>query len=402
MALKGCKNVKIPVLDSLSEEEFNATYFKDGKPVIIRKSIEKWPARNWDLDSLQVKLGSTPIHVRTNTNCMQYRTGQQYNIRQTTFNDYISDIRNSNKRARSSYMAVQNIKKALPQLEEDIQIPEYVGKVHGGPFLWIANKDHYEYNHYDPDDGLLIVVNGEKKVRLFGCCDLDNLYPNDLGTKGRTVQSRVNFGEEEDEDIDAYVDFPMFKQATCHHGYLTNGDMLYIPAFWFHQVTTIQTTISINIFWGNSGLNDFTTKAMKQPTWLCFRYWLLNIIEQNRTHPSFVRILPRLHQSLPNFIMTQWHETLLPHQVDTLVRVIMMYLDITRNGGSGFDGVGGDSGGVVVEKEELFRQLQCAELNTGVSKVDDDTVNKGVNAGNRGVNTGNAPVLKIRGLLWRS
>lgn len=30
MALKGCKNVKIPVLDSLSEEEFNATYFKDG------------------------------------------------------------------------------------------------------------------------------------------------------------------------------------------------------------------------------------------------------------------------------------------------------------------------------------------------------------------------------------
>ena len=28
-------------------------------------------------------------------------------------------------------------------LQDDIPIPDYVGKLHGGPYLWIALKGHY-------------------------------------------------------------------------------------------------------------------------------------------------------------------------------------------------------------------------------------------------------------------
>lgn len=31
---------------------------------------------------------------------------------------------------------------------------------------------------------------------------------------------------------------------------------------WWHQITSLETTISINIFWGNSGPNNFITKVM--------------------------------------------------------------------------------------------------------------------------------------------
>ena len=34
MALKSCKNVKIPVYENLSKEHFEATFFKEGKPRI--------------------------------------------------------------------------------------------------------------------------------------------------------------------------------------------------------------------------------------------------------------------------------------------------------------------------------------------------------------------------------
>ena len=37
---------------------------------------------------------------------------------------------------------------------------------------------------------------------------------------------------------------------------------LFIPAFWWHQVTSVKETISINIFWGDAGVNDFLTKVM--------------------------------------------------------------------------------------------------------------------------------------------
>ena len=70
------------------------------------------------------------------------------------FREYIENLQAGNKKSESSYLAVQNFKKALPQLSNDL--PPYegiVGKVHAGPYLWIARPGHYEYCHFDPDDG---------------------------------------------------------------------------------------------------------------------------------------------------------------------------------------------------------------------------------------------------------
>lgn len=46
--------------------------------------------------------------------CLQ--EGRKYNLRQTTFGSYISDLLKENKTSFNSYLAVQNIKKALPEL----------------------------------------------------------------------------------------------------------------------------------------------------------------------------------------------------------------------------------------------------------------------------------------------
>ena len=66
-------------------------------------------------------------------------------------------------------------------------------------------------------------------MRLFGI-DLDNLYPNPLGSHGKTIQSRVNC---DSPDLEK---FPKFSKAVCHHCVLKPGEMLFIPAFFWHQV----------------------------------------------------------------------------------------------------------------------------------------------------------------------
>ena len=75
-----------------------------------------------------------------------------------------------------------------------------------------------EYCHMDPDDGLLVMLQGRKHVRLYGC-DPEPLYPNALGSKGRTVQSQVN---SDDPDLEQH---PLYADVTCQECTLNPGEM---------------------------------------------------------------------------------------------------------------------------------------------------------------------------------
>ena len=69
----------------------------------------------------------------------------------------------------------------FPSLAADFAAPRLVaatGRVHSGPFLWVAPVGHVEFCHLDPDDGWLAVVSGliyafyfdEAKSWGFGTC----------------------------------------------------------------------------------------------------------------------------------------------------------------------------------------------------------------------------------------
>ncbi|XP_033120525.1 bifunctional peptidase and arginyl-hydroxylase JMJD5-like [Anneissia japonica] len=317
------KFVEIEHISAPSVDVFKENFLLKGIPVVITDVADKWPAANWTLDLLCERAGDNVTFVRQNTNSTDYRAGKVYKIRESTLREYINDIKAKNNRSINSYLAVQNIKKAFPQIQKDVPIPGYVGKVHGGPFMWIARKGHYEYCHFDPDDGLLVMLKGRKRVKLFGC-DLTTMYPNPLGSKGKTVQAEVNC---DDPDLKHH---PNFCNAVCYECVLHPGQMLFIPAFWWHQVTSIDVCISVNYFFGDSGENIYLSKIMKPPQWNAFSYWLLNIVEQNKEFDSFQRVLANLPKSLPAFLLKLWHEIPNEGQVDQLVSLIMDYLGITE------------------------------------------------------------------------
>ena len=92
---------------------------------------------------------------------------------------------------------------------------------------------------------------------------------------------------------------------------------------------------------------------MTSDQWQAFQHWLLNIIEQNRSTQLFQKVLQHLPDSIAAFLLKQWHEIPSDEQLDTLVNVVMEYLDLEQ-----------------------------------LPKPENDVKN--------------APPLKIRGLLWRS
>ena len=53
------------------------------------------------------------------------------------------------------------------------------------------------------------------------------------------------------------------------------------------QVTALDTGISVNMFYGDASENGYLDKILKPPYFDHFRYWFLNVIEQNRKFESF-------------------------------------------------------------------------------------------------------------------
>eukprot|EP00092_Neocalanus_flemingeri_P006015 GFUD01006481.1.p1 GENE.GFUD01006481.1~~GFUD01006481.1.p1 ORF type:complete len:356 (-),score=94.78 GFUD01006481.1:45-1112(-) len=324
MAISCCQSTPIPRVSSLSEKDFHDLYFVPAKPVIITDATEDWPARNWTIDNLVERVGDNEVWVRGKTNVEDYRVGKAYSIRRDTFSKYCEDLTKGNARARSSYLAVASMQQAFPQLLSDVPLPTYLkdfGKLHLGPYMWVALKGHYEFCHFDPDDNFLVMIRGRKQVRLFGT-DLSSLYPNPLGSHGKTVQSQVNC------DSPHLEKFPNFANAKCQYCTLQPGEMLFIPAFFWHQVNALDTGISLNMFYGDPGENSFISKMFHPPYQEHFFYWFLNIMEQNKAHTSFPKIISRLPEVVKHFFLKQWHETPTIEQVDRVVQLAMDHFKI--------------------------------------------------------------------------
>lgn len=326
MAVAGAgSSEEIPRVEAPDPETFHREYFLRARPVVITGATEHWPARGWTVEGLAERVGANEVFVRGKTDQEDYRTGKAYTIRKDTFGSYCKDLLAGNRRARSSYLAVASLAQAFPQLQGEVPLPVYLekyGKLHLGPYMWLALAGHYEFCHFDPDDNFLVMIRGRKQVRLVGH-RLAPLYPNPLGSHGKTVQSQVNL---DSPDLEK---FPLFSEAKVEHCILSPGEMLFIPAFYWHQVNALDTGISLNMFYGDRGDSQFVSKMLGLPYSQHFTYWFLNILEQNRETEAFPKILARLPEVVSHFLLKQWHESPSEEQVGRIVALALEHLGLT-------------------------------------------------------------------------
>ena len=141
---------KIPRVSArdLDADVFQREYFQECRPVVICDATDEWPARRWTIQSLVERVGQNEVWIRGKTHKQDYREGKAYTIRKDTFANYCSDLLKANARARSSYLAVASMPSVFPQITDEVPLPSYVtangGRLHLGPYMWVALKGHYE------------------------------------------------------------------------------------------------------------------------------------------------------------------------------------------------------------------------------------------------------------------
>ena len=278
----------------------------DARPLLIEScpTLGAAPALRWTLESLRDSIGARSVDVR----CMsagagEYREGRRYTLVQLPFDTYCTRILEREPEAQRHYLATSNVARVFPELVDELPSLPLVAKKHCGPFLWIAAPGHYEFAHFDPDDNLLVPVIGRKRVRMWAPEDFHRLYPNPLGSSGRTVQFQAASDEPDPER------HPLARGLKCWEALVCPGQQLFIPGFTIHQVTSLDACVSVNVFCGDQGSSDYLAKLCRPPRLGAFSYWLLNIVEQNRPFEGWSRTLPYLPRSLSAFLANQLKET---------------------------------------------------------------------------------------------
>lgn len=114
---------------------------------------------------------------------------------------------------------------------------------HGKVNFWLGKPNVTAYTHYDTSYNFHFVATGRKKFILFppSAYSRLQLYPC-LHQLYRQVDTDVLAGENYREFV---------REMKGYEVEIVDGDVLYIPPFWFHSVVTVDTTLSINI-WSQS------------------------------------------------------------------------------------------------------------------------------------------------------
>ncbi|XP_035689291.1 uncharacterized protein LOC118424716 [Branchiostoma floridae] len=111
--------------------------------------------------------------------------------------------------------------------------------------LWLGSAGNVTPLHYDRNHGLLSQIVGCKELVLFSHEDTNNLYPySSLSDRSHT--SRVNLRTTDRDEVER---FPRVAEAQRYHCVLRPGELLYIPPFWWHDVTSLDPCVSVTLPW---------------------------------------------------------------------------------------------------------------------------------------------------------
>ena len=105
---------------------------------------------------------------------------------------------------------------------------------------WFGPRGTVSPLHFDPKDNVLCQVVGVKYVRLYAREESEKLYPIE-GLLSNTSQVQV-----EDPDDEKFSQFRHAKYLEC---VLHEGEMLYIPAKYWHYVKSLSTSYSVSFWW---------------------------------------------------------------------------------------------------------------------------------------------------------
>ncbi|XP_055045979.2 lysine-specific demethylase 8 [Misgurnus anguillicaudatus] len=228
-----------------SLERFKSDFLNPQKPVIIEGIIDHWPAfteHPWSIDYLRSVAGCRTVPIEVGS---KY-TDEEWSQKLITVNEFIDSYILGTGEIGVGYLAQHQLFDQIPELKEDIRIPDYCCLGDGDEDditinAWFGPEGTVSPLHQDPQQNFLAQVVGRKYIRLYSPDETKNLYPHESQLLHNTSQVEV-----ENPDL---VRFPDFSKASYQECVLQPGDVLFIPVQHWHYVRSLELSFSVSFWW---------------------------------------------------------------------------------------------------------------------------------------------------------
>lgn len=221
---------EVPRLGRLDGAAFRARAAL-GQPFLISGVVERWPLAALGPEVLRERFGAVPVRARVgdyiNTAFAPDRAMADMSMRQ-----YLDRIEHGAD-ALPPYLG--NLE--LRELNSLCHWPAYFDRM-GPPRFWIGPARCVTPLHCDYDDNIFAQVWGRKRIFLSPPHHEAFLYTREANP--------MLFGSPFDPEAPDFERYPLARQALMIEVIVEPGDMLYVPAGWFHQVRALEFSLSSN------------------------------------------------------------------------------------------------------------------------------------------------------------
>ena len=202
-----------------------------GLPFLIGGLVDRWPLSALTPQTLRERFSHLPVRARVgdyiNTAFAPDRAMQDMSML-----EYLELVA-AGTQDLPPYLG--NLE--LRELNSMCHWPAYFGKM-GPPRFWLGPAATVTPLHCDYDDNIFAQIWGSKRIFLSPPHHDEFLYPKEANA--------ILFGSPVNPEAPDFEQFPLARQASLIECVVNPGDMLYVPAGWYHYVRALTFSLSSN------------------------------------------------------------------------------------------------------------------------------------------------------------
>jgi hypothetical protein len=221
---------EVPRIGMLNAAAFRARAAQ-GLPFLMTGIVNRWPLSALTPQALRDRFSHLPVRARVgdyvNTAFAPDRAMQDMSML-----EYL-DLVAAGTPGLPPYLG--NLE--LRELNSLCHWPAYFSKM-GPPRFWLGPAGTVTPLHCDYDDNIFAQIWGSKRIFLSPPHHDEFLYPSEANA--------ILFGSPFDPEVPDFERFPLARKAVLVECIVHPGEMLYVPAGWYHQVRALTFSLSSN------------------------------------------------------------------------------------------------------------------------------------------------------------
>lgn len=232
----------------VSSREFSSDFFEQGRPAIVTDALTGWQVgTRWTPEAL-ARVATNRRIVSSRAQDGRYRFAPSDDgARSNVFDNREMEFGEAARRLLDPddgdplYVMQQSIPDKLPELLDDVVVPSWIAQERPAINLWFGRRTATQL-HFDNSNNFFAQLYGTKEFTLFAPSDSEHLYPyhHDSAT------SHLSNVDLDDPALDRH---PHFARAQADRFAMQPGELLFLPAFWWHHVRSPGVAVSVNFWW---------------------------------------------------------------------------------------------------------------------------------------------------------